>query len=412
MASPRRLRVSPAAWARRVERHALHLHPALLKEAQHNSRTMADASLLLALAREIALTRGPELTLGYRNVVMVQPGFKKSGSGKDDEPTLTREPCVVFVVRRKWDRSRDQDPADPQRLPSWLVSFGEVDGRRLPFAVRTDVQPASDFSTAQAHSAGSLWLQPPGSNWEHGTVACAVLLQSDAGTQRCLLSAMHVFSPAVETTQQQCQGGNYARPMDPAGARLAQPVVANSLDVGGVLRGDEDATNPSFDVQLAQITDLTTAQAVLGALRLSASEPWIASLDRLLQLPVDTGFQLLVPDNNGEPLNRGPLAALLDAPLALPFPLRYRLRRNGQPVWVSVYHDELLKLTITGAHEATAGDSGCAVVLPGPDGGVTLAGMYIGGDGRQGYAIPSWRLFDMRCWATYPAGSQVHPVSL
>jgi hypothetical protein len=170
--------------------------------------------------------------------------------------------------------------------------------------------------------------------------------------------------------------------------------------------------NPSFDVQLARIDDPVAAAATVGVCQLAAAEPFIASLGRLLQLPVDTRFQLLVPDNNGPPLNRGPLDALLDAPLALPFPLRYRVRRNGQPVWISVYHDELLKLTITSAQNAVAGDSGSAVVLQRADGSATLVGLYIGGDGRHAYAIPSWRLFDIRCWAAYPAGARIEPSSL
>lgn len=409
MATPRRPRVNPADWSRRVERDALQLHPALLAEAQYNSRTLADAGLLLVLAREIALARGPELTLAYRNVVMVQPGFKKSGDGGAQR--LTREPCVIFVVRRKWAPHSD-DPADPQRLPPWLVTFADLDGRRLPFALRTDVQPAGDFAAAQAHGAGSLWLQPPATSWEHGAAACAVQLHSDAGTQPCMLSALHVLSPAVEVTLRQGQGGNQARPLDAAGARLTQPVVATSLVVGGVLRDDEDAMNPSFDVQLARIDDPLAAAAIVGVRRLSSAEPFVASLGRLLLLPVDTGFLLLVPDNNGTPPNRGPLAALLDAPLALPFPLRYRVRRNGQPVWISVYHDELLKLTITDAHDVAAGDSGCAVVLPRADGSVTLVGLYIGGNGRQAYAIPAWQLFDLARWVTFPPGARIEPISL
>jgi hypothetical protein len=91
-------------WSRRVERSALELHPGLLAEARANSRKLADLAFLLGLAREIALARGPELTLAYRNVVMVQPGFKKERQGDRDQ--LTRErPCSAPQVDAGRDRS-------------------------------------------------------------------------------------------------------------------------------------------------------------------------------------------------------------------------------------------------------------------------------------------------------------------
>lgn len=41
-----------------------------------------------------------------------------------------------------------------------------------------------------------------------------------------------------------------------------------------------------------------------------------------------------------------------------------------------------------------------------------LAGLYIGGDGQNAYAIPAWQLFDLGRWATFPAGARLEPVSI
>jgi len=385
------------------------LHPGLLEQAQANSRTLTDAAFLMGLAREIALARGPELTLAYRSVVMVQPGFRKSREA-DVEHSLQREPCVIFVVRRKW-LGGQHAAGDAQCLPRWLVTFAEHDGQRLPFALATDVQEASGFSGAQAHGAAAMWLQPPGLEWERGAACCAVQFDSDEGSQLCLLSAEHVLSPCVDVEGLAATEHLPARPLDVQGARLQAPQVASSLAVAGVLRGDENPSRPSFDVQLARIDNLAAARATLGAQRLNAGEPWVRTPERMWQLGAKRWFHLMVPDNNGTQV-RGPLQARLEAPLALPFALDYRLRRGNAIARVLVYHDELLKLQLSAPPFAMSGDSGCALVVLQSDGTVTLAGLYIGGSGDAAYAIPAWQLFDLRRWWNFPPGTRMTPVSI
>lgn len=383
------------------------LHPALLDEARRNSDAHGSAVLLLGLAREIALTRGPELTLAYRNVVMVQPGFRRTGP----DQTLTREPCVVFIVRHKW-RGNITKARATQVLPEWLVSFAEIGGQRLPFALRTDVQHEAGFSGARARGTASVWLRPPGLDWEQGSAACAVRLDSDDGSQLCLLSAQHVFSPAADVDLLQVQGGLQARPLNAAGKPQPQPLVATSLPWGGLLRGDEDPLHPSFDVQLARIDDRSAARKVLGGRRLNAAEPWVTTLERLWALGAAGDFHLLVPADNGPPFGRGPLAAQLDAPFTLPFAMRYRVRRGGKLQWVWVYHDELVRLETAADPLARGGDSGSAVVVLHADGSVTLVGLYIGGQARAAYVIPAWQLFTRDRWEQFPPGATFTPVSL
>lgn len=396
-------------WSQRAEQHAMQLHPALLEAARRNTAAHPDPVLLLGLAREIALTRGAELVRAYRNLVMVQPGFRKHGEGEAE--VVTREPCVVFVVRRKWRGSITKAKAK-QQLPQWLLAFAEIDGARLPFALPTDVQHESGFNRARAHGTASLWLQPPGQGWEQGAAACAVRLDSDEGTELCLLSAQHVFSPAADVDLMSAQGDLAARPLATDGSRLQQPLIATSRPWGGLLRGDQDPLKPSFDVQLARIDDQAGARRVLGGRRLNAAEPWVKSIERLWALGAAADFHLLAPDDNGPPFGRGALSAQLDSPFTLPFALRFRVRQGGKLTWLWVYHDELIKLKVTAASLARAGDSGSAVVVQHGDGSVTLVGLYIGGQDRAGYAIPAWQVFDLGRWSQFPSNAKLTPVSL
>lgn len=401
---------SRTAWATRAERTALELHPSLLREARANSRALGcDLPFLMGLAREVALARGPELTLAYKNVVMVQPGFKKRRRRGVEQ--LTRTPCVIFVVRKKLTvDTAARDPA--QHLPPWLVAFADHGGRRLPFALPTDVQPQTLFKSARAHGGGSVWLQPPGVDAENGTVTCAVELKVGGKASTYLLSAQHVFTPCADVASMSLQGGVQARPRASNGTQLPKPVLATTKAAGGLLRGDENPHRPSLDLQLATINDKQAARSVVAASKLHTTEPWVESPTRLLQLAATRWFHMLVPDNNASQA-RGPLEMGLDAPLALPFPLSYRVRRGTQVQFANIYHDELLKFLVRAPTNPLSGDSGSAVVVLQPHGAVTLVGMYIGGDGTAAYAIPAWRLFDLGLWWDFPPGSSgVRPVSL
>lgn len=403
---------APASdWAARVESAALELHPALLKEAIANSRSARkDPAFLMGLAREIALSRGPELTRAYDSVVMVQPGFKKRL--RDGREQLTRTPCVVFVVRAKWS-AQAASATNGQHLPAWLVVFADSGGRRLPFALPTDVQEQSGFNRDAAQGAASVWLQPPGLSAETGAVACAVVLQGSGDDTPRLLSAQHVFTPCADVAAMGLQDGVQARPLGTGGTKLQQPVLATTLAFGGLLRDDEDPHRASLDVQLARVDNLAAARAVVGVKKLDAAEPWVKSAQRLWELAAVRWFYLVVPGDNGTDANRKAMEMQLDAPLALPHSLSYRVRRGSTVQRVDIYHDELLKFKVRAAPFPLAGDSGSAVVVRRPGQAVTFVGLYIGGNEDAAYAIPAWRLFDLGLWWDFPPGSTaVQPVSL
>lgn len=414
LASPRPR--SRRDWAGRARQQVLRLSPALLDEARTNSQTLAGPGFLMQLAREIALSRGAELARAYKGLLMVQPGFRQSRSQAPHDPQLgppPREACVVFVLRRKWrpDTARGDD--DPRTLPRWLVCYAEHGGQRLPFALPTDVQEASDFSAVRVHGPGAVWLQPPGlAVAAVGAVCCALRFQAQGyAAQLCLLSAEHVFSPRLDVEALAPDEGLGVAPLDAAGRPRTQPVLARSMAVAGVLRPEEDPDEPSLDVQLAHIDDLAAARALLGGLRLNADEPWVRSADRLWELGQRRWFYLRVPDNHGSVV-RGPLQARFEGLLAQPLAIDYPVRRGTQLAQVQIYHRELLRLQVCASPFADFGDSGCAVVVAQGDGTVTLAGLYIGGDGAAAFAIPAWQLFEPGAWRSMPPEASLEPVSL
>jgi hypothetical protein len=169
-----------AAWARRVEAHALTESAELLREARANTRACRDDVAFLAeLAREVVLTRSRELTLAYRSLVCVMPGFRRRRSPKGER--VSSELCIVFVVRRK----RELDPASPQHLPRWLVTFADRHGTRQPFALPTDVQDAGLHHRVVAHGDSAVWVARPTWPAANGSFTALVTLSHEIGRASC-----------------------------------------------------------------------------------------------------------------------------------------------------------------------------------------------------------------------------------
>ena len=399
---------SRMAWSSRAEQHALAVPAALLREARYNTRQIVtDPGLLATLAREVALTRGQELTLAYRNLVSVIPGFRKKQGAR--RARITSELCVVFVVRQKGNVADDH----PQCLPRWLVTFADHEGVRKPFALPTDVQCAEDFRLARAHSASAVWVKngdwPPAS----GNFACLVSLRHPGGTQTCMLSAQHVLTPFADGDALQVASGQAVLPVDDSGARASAPGLAHSLPFGGLLRGDQRPDRHSFDVQLAALDgDGSAARQRVALRRLHATQPWVRTMAELQQLNRDEWFYLLTPDNHQVLPNRGALRMTLSAMPVLPVPIPYALAGDSRAQNKMIYHAELLRFDAMDSKLPVPGDSGSPIVVRRDDGSMTLVAMHIGGDGLGlSWAIPAWRLFDLNNWSQYPAGAQVAPVS-
>jgi len=146
------------AWASAAEKRSLATRPSLLKEGRSNWRALNDDPIFQTLlARELCETRAPELTLAYKNLVWMAPGFRQVS--RQGRPRLTNQVCALFVVRNKGSLV----DGHPQMLPKALVVYAEYGGTRQVFAVPTDVQDASAFAGAIAQSNSGIWVtRPPG----------------------------------------------------------------------------------------------------------------------------------------------------------------------------------------------------------------------------------------------------------
>jgi hypothetical protein len=399
---------SRTAWSARTEAQSLALPADLLRQARANTRKAAtDVAFLAGLAREIALTRGAELTLAYRNLVWVLPGFRKrQQAGRTRIDNLV---CVVFVVKRKGGVA----PGAEQHLPAWLLTFADREGERQVFALPTDVQDAADFHGAQVQSDSGVWVRNGDWPVANGSLTCLVSLREGAAQQTCILSAQHVLTPFADGDALQVRGGLALWPLDAAGKPADQPRLGTSLPHGGVLRGDERPDRPSFDVQLAAIAPGgdTAVQQRIALRRLHPARPWVRSLADLLVLDRDGWFHLLAPDNHASVRGRGAIRLTLGAMPPLSVPIPYPLAGEPQAARRNVFHAELLRFDATGAVIPLPGDSGSPIVFRHPDGTMTLVAMHIAGNGLGlSWAIPAWRLFDLQNWAQYPAGARIEPV--
>ena len=410
---------TPAAWARRTEAQSLKLPAALLKEARANTRAAAgDVGFLATLAREVALSRGHELTLAFGNLVWVLPGFRKKRVlwRADDprvdakaapRPRITSELCVVFVVRRKGSVAEGH----AQHLPRWLITFAERHGQRMPFALPTDVQDASEFHAARAHAQSAVSVKNGNLPAANGSFACVVNLTYGAGQQLCLLSAQHVLTPFAEDGAAVLAEDLVVMPLDSTGSPQAHPVLALSLPFGGELRNDERPDRPSFDLQLARIEDLSAVRQRTAVVRLNAGMPWARNLLELMELDKVGWFYLLPPDNHHETPGRGSVRLTVSAMPPSTVGLQYTFVGASAEVTRTVYHAELLRFEAKGSKVALNGDSGSPIVARRDDGTLTLVAMHIGGDSLGVcWAIPAWDLFNMQRWMRYPPGAAVMPV--
>lgn len=397
-----------ARWADRVEQRSLVVPKPLLKLGQaHWRAAKADLHFHAQLVREACETRAPELTLAYRNLVWMVPGFRqRERAGK---LRLTGELCVVFVVRDKGSVASEAKEA----LPRWLTTYADRDGERQLFAIPTDVQDVTAFHQAAAHTRSGVWVHR--GEWPDagGSVTCLVQLDSPEGSQTCVLSAQHVLSPFADADSLLIDDGWPLLPLDASGGPVNTPDLGLTLPYGGVLRGDEREDRPSFDVQLARADAALRERVALR--RFDVRTPFIRDLDTLLAVDAlkPFAFQLLTPDNHVLGA-RGAIRLTLRvmAPDSAVIGIPYVLSRKGEAIDATVFHAGLIAFTAQAGSSPLPGDSGSPIVIRRSDGAMTLVGMHIGGDGAGlSWAIPAWQLFDLDSWRRYPADAQLRPVN-
>jgi len=358
----------------------------------------------MALVREIVTTRARELTLGYRNVAAVLAGYKASTAA--DGEALYPQPCVVFVVKRKWASAVAGTPE--QRLPARLLTYGPDAAcggadlaERVLYAVPTDVQLAQHYIGARAQAAGCITVADPDPVCNlPGTLTCWVRIHSLSGgaPQRLGLSAMHVLSP-VPRLPLPAEGAGFS-------AMGAPPVVrGSSLRWGGQMNLD---TGQAFDAQCADVADSSWLDSAYAGWQLSATDPFLTSPAALDRLAPHTLFRILVPDNHPAAggVARPPVLAQFRAMVGAETDIAYQVRRSGQRFEVPLRHEELIVLQLQASGPPTlSGDSGSAVLAVQADGSNVLVGMHIAAAQGLSFVLPAWQLFDPARWSVKPAGT-------
>ena len=374
--------------SRYVERASITIRDTEMDAAIARFAGLADIAQQMSLALEIASTRQAELTIAYRNVVSVAAGFRQHGDAQ-----LTLEPCVIFVVRKKWlARRRVQ-----QALPRHLLTYADLGGVRKVVAVPTDVQVEPLYLHIRPQGASAVTVDN-GNERGTGALTCMVELSGgDAEPRRMLMSALHVLSISVDTDAEQL----------PSRARVVRRNVAQSEGMHLALStsaGGRFATGGDlgFDVQLAEpiAEAMHGVSEMLGDLFFQENQPFVTTFQQLIQL-VQQGLalEMMVPSNHdsfaGEP--RPSVAVRLRSLKLRSVPISYVFKVNGQFGEWPMLHAELLEFELLGGASTLPGDSGCAVVCWLDEQRCCLVGMHIAGDVQQGlsYVIPAWQLFDV-----------------
>lgn len=388
-------------WARAVESVSLKGSHRDEAEAAERFDALQSPAHKMRLVREIVATRRAELTLAYRNVIMVTAGYKSrvSEAGVHE---VCPEPCLIFVVKDKWNDAAG-GPAQ-QRLPRRVLIFGNEGQQRLLYAVPTDVQPAEWFADGVARSASCVLVDQPLADFRlSGTLTCGVRLRGSDSAAAFALSAMHVLSPVPMQPQ-------------PAG-QSSLTVIGGGASVRGrsaVWGGQIDAlSGTGFDVQLAEISDTAWFKSAFEGETLSATRPYVAAHDVFDELAARMRFRILAPRNHPRHLGavRDPMLAQFTGMVHDELPLHYQVRFNGALQTAPIRHNELILMRVLDDCLAPErGDSGSPVISWWPDGSSVLVGMFIASGDTQGrertiYIIPAWQLFDPANWTRLPAGT-------
>lgn len=363
----------------------------------------------MRLVRELVATRASELTLAYRNVVMVTAGHKKRTDSRGREQ-LTKKACVVFVVRDKWDKSRDAR-AGHQLLPTHLLAFATIGDRRVLCAVPTDVQDERDFYGVTPQSERAVYPcggDPSDPTDEFGTLTCMVRV----GQRRLVLSCRHVLSPKPEVTSI-ASGKRFAQLLSPA-SPPGGPNIGISEAIAGPLLASPDI---SFDAQFGSVdkSALPLLRTLLKEMPLSPSVPYVSSVEEFDEMRASSNFEILVPDNHPDASMklRPTYVATFDVYLDKVFSFPYLVRVNGASRTLRVSHWELLRFKIAANRMTLPGDSGSPIVAWNSNGTCTLVGMHIAAVKGQAmsYAIPSWQLFAASNYVGLTAGIRITPIN-
>lgn len=374
-------------WSVHTEQASLLMREPVLEQAKANYEALVSRPMQMQLAREIAQSRGAELTLAYRNVVMVSAGFRRRD--EDGAERLTKEPCVIFVVRRKW-KSKDGVGTDRQFLPDHLLAHAFGPHGRVLVAVPTDVQLETRYASARAQSNREICVRSPMHLDDYGALTAAVVVSLGGAVSKRGLCPMHVLTPTFSSANGMPLGGATIEIANGMPQQDGARQVGTSIAVGGQLVPGPEI---SFDAQLLEISNDDVVFHMLEDVPLSGEEPFITSPARYDELVLDGStrpIEILLADNHPNAKDARPRLFLEPAGTSdHAYSIQYE---NSDGEVMLVQHWMVIHLQCPDEQEPLHGDSGAPVVMWLDGERCTFVGMHIAGEGRLSHVLPAWAL--------------------
>lgn len=338
------------AWIRETEASTLSSRPKGLVEAKRVFAKSLSLDEQLQLVEEIVETRAAELCQAFKNVVSLESGFGRRRNPKNDKVTLSRTPCVTFMVKRKWPEQKE----DPQAIPPFLFAYWMVDGTRTLCAVPTDIESVSNYLSVEPQK-GYIKTRDR-QTFKKASGAATAIIKRNGDNSEYVMSCRHVFSISRHLHKSNRFGFSVL-----SGSRQA----AKTSIIKGPLIGKPGRY--SHDAQLAEVTN---SQHLGNAISDISLNGWAKT-----RFDIQPGQTVYII----RPRSPNRVKAQL-----VRFKKDFQIKYGGVG---PVTHRLLLE--IQADSETKAGDSGSPIVS---SDGKTLIGMHIAGRDKTSLAIPAWEL--------------------
>jgi hypothetical protein len=353
--------------------------------ARQTYNTELDMKDKVELIDEIIETRSAELIRAYRDLIQISFGYRQRYSHKTKRIHISRQPCIVFLVKHKWS-TRKVKKAD-QALPRYLYAYWSIDGKRKLCAVPTDVVTAKNMANIRPQTRTGVVIDPQIKNhkWGTGTITCAIHREGSVTPDKVfVLSCQHVFN----------MSGKINRSI--VGTRVClhdatfDRTIARTRAVRGEFRQAQQTasgefTDLSFDAQLAEVVNQTNLQPAMKGLEIKGVAQGVLDL----------------PEGNCKIYTSRRII-----PARILHTSQFYALTYGS---VTVRHKNVIMLRPS--EQTIGGDSGSPILNPVSG---KLIGMLIAGNGDtetnpihlMAVMIPAWQLFDRKNYKNTRSGEK------
>jgi len=316
------------------------------------------------LVREIVDARAVELRRAYPTVRGIASGLRTKTQGGDR--VITREPCVVLMVGRKWTKQPKTKAALARELPKylWAHATDPRSGERGLCAVPVDIESGIEYRISPHSTSFVLAVRSPMPR-QRGVVTCAVEMPPGFGGTH-VVSCHHVLAMSKVTAPPGSAAAGVRIHVRQTGGRTGMEVGRLSPFRGRLVR---PSAGLSFDAALARITDASAFRQVTPSPTPTRAITTVEDIPFSLRIvtPRDTTRAVFVQAWSN-------------------FDRIHYLTGSSQPV-----HPVVIECQVLGAMLPKPGDSGSPVLNRKMD---TLVGMHIAGSGRRAFFLPACNVLD------------------